>query len=405
MTTVGGQFSETRLAQPAILVVGDSSSYFSSEVWKGVVAESGRTAYDWSNVQRWLGQTPEQLGAEFASIGLDWRRRPLLREPVPIQVTHAHDPSSGWLRETLGKLLDWFDVWGIVASASAGDVKPLRNVLRGVDVPLLVTTDSTTVKKGGHFPNELRLMPSNKGQATAMLFTAVRSGRQQSRGSESPRPHAKPQIAYSLDNRTQSREYVQDLRAQLLTEAERLDVQLVQYQQAADHSGPLIVVGYSEHAHEIIASRNAARLTIFSDGCATRDVHDAVVRLHTDIDIDTAVHRTDGVDSWYLSRPSVELVEIGRKCFSALVEAGRQIVGWDPDSHGEELLRVSSWRDVTQQILAETDPALFSFEGIENVASAYRVSPIVSHDDLRDDGPAGQPEIGAKIVELPVRRS
>ena len=150
-------------------------------------------------------------------------RRPTTRLPVPLQLTHENVVDPERLRVQVRRILDLFDVWGIVASASAGQVKPLRDVLHGVDVPLLVMTDSTTVFGAVQPASELRLMPSNRAQARAMLFAAAMGEadeRAERPGVEATVLIGPPLIAYSWDRDPDAHEYVNDLRRELRTGGE-----------------------------------------------------------------------------------------------------------------------------------------------------------------------------------------
>jgi hypothetical protein len=359
-------------------VVGDDASYFSSEVWLGVL-EAAKVEHESE-----VGITSEELEpildlpypqalAKLSKFGWGRERRPSTRKPIPLQLSHSHDPSPRWLRNQLRRILDLFDVWAIVASASAGDVKPLREALAGIDIPLLVTTDSTTVSASGQRPNELRLMPSNRSQATAMLFTAIRGNLPNPGSEREDLPlRSRPKIACSQEETPQARQYVQDLVKQLHNEARRHGIMISEFNEMRDHMGPVIVIGYSGHAESIIKRRVPRRITILSDGCATDSVTEAVEQ------------ERDDSQFWYVARPEAQLREVGRTSFSAVAEAGKKLLTWDAQSSDQEFPK-TSLRDVIKIILAESSD-LFTFDGIENVAPAYRVEPVL------DDVELGVPE-------------
>lgn len=390
------QLSTTQLPLPVVLVVGDDSSYFSSEVWQGVLdaARSEHLEHGGSEHVTALRSEDEKqlearnkveitfedlipiLEAPYGEVhrklrdnGWGWTKRPLTRRPLPLQLSHPRDPDPRSLKDRLWRILDLFDVWAIVASASAGDVKPLREALEGIDIPLLVTTDSTTVPASGQRPNELRLMPSNQAQATAMLFTAIRENGSGIRSlDEKAALRALPPIACSRETTPQAHEYVSDLYKQLQREARRLGIKIDDFKKTADNLGPVIVIGYADHAESIIRSRAGGRLTILSDGCATREVQEAVES-----------HRRDP-GYWYVARPEVELRDLGRTLFSVVAESGRKLLTWDKRSASEKDLPKTSLRDVIKDRLGRADEKSFNFAGIENVAPAYRVLRVLEGD-------------------------
>jgi hypothetical protein len=375
--------SNTDLPQPVVLVVGDDASEFSSEVWRGVV-EAAAVEHQ-KSVEITAGRLEPLLEADYEEVhklldklGMAWTKRPRTRRPIPLQLSHSHAPDPATLRENLGRLLDLFDVWAIVASASAGDVKPLRQAIEGIDIPLLVTTDSTTVSASDQRSNELRLMPSNKAQATAMLFTAVRVNEESGLASGESAPiRALPKIACHYETTPQAREYVNNLKEQLESEARRYNIKIGDYTRA-DNKGPVIVVGYSGHAESIINARVSERLTILSDGCATGSVRQAVKG-----------QRGNEADYWYVARPEIELEKLGHTSFSAVREAGRRLLTWDENRASEQTLPRTSLRDVIKEILTESNK-LFTFDGIENVAPAYRVEPVLEIVDPDKAVPPGR---------------
>lgn len=135
-----------------------------------------------------------------------------------------------------------------------------------------------------------------------------------------------------------------------------------------DHLGPVIVVGYSGHAESIIKNRVARRLTILSDGCATDEVKAAVRR-----------ERESDAEFWYVARPRAQLRDVGRMTLSAVAEAGKMLLTWDPSGTDEDFPK-TSLRDVIKDILSSSS-TLFTFDGIENVAPAYKVEPVLDEPD------------------------
>jgi hypothetical protein len=423
MPNADRRLSENALPLPVVLVVGDARSYFSIEAWKGVVAAYDEATNPEGDADPASGATPKTVGdpkpdtdgdpagatkrrgaRELAPITWDelepvlavpheespreleereWepRRRVATRRPVPLQLTHEHETDWAGLEDDIRRIADLFDVWGIIASASAGQVEPVRKALRGVDIPLLVTTDSTTVRDGEQPANELRLMPSNRAQARTMLANALLA-------TKVDRPHRPditervllglPRIAYSRDLATHAREYVQDLLEELSAEAARLNLPpLHSYDERHDYDGPLIVIGYTPHAEHLLTKRGRGRLTILSDGCATKRVYDAV-----DVQLEPA-----DAAFWLITRPHLTLENLGRQAYSAIAEAGAELLTSEPtrrlSGDGADVSR----RDRIKQILHETDATHFEFDGIENVAIAYRVVPVANQQDLRTATP------------------
>lgn len=420
MPNVDRQLSTNALPLPVVLVVGDAHSYFSIEAWKGVVAayaeatsvthdedagkiarigkanrdaktaENGQASkgaavvrqvpITWSDLAPVLDATHEDSPRLLSTRGWGPKRRTATRRPLPLQLTHDHEMDSGRLQDQIRRALDLFDVWGIIASASAGQVEPVRKALQGIDIPLLVTTDSTTVPAGEQPANELRLMPSNRAQARAMLSTAVMA-------EKVDRPHrdgidpevlmGPPRIAYSWDVATQAREYVRDLRGELEAEASRLNLHpLDPYDDHHDYDGPLVVIGYTPHAEELLAKREPGRLTILSDGCATKRVYDAVERQFA-----------AQAGYWFITRPHLTHQNLGRQAYSAIVEAGSELLTSQTRRGRTAAQSNTSCRDRIKRILHATDETHFEFNGIENVAIAYRVVPVVNEKDLRTATP------------------
>lgn len=393
--------STSILPLPAVLVVGNVDSAFSQQVWAGVIGRKGAKPEDniaWHTLEPMLHEPRGDVFATLDSRGWGTEPRPLGRRPIPLQFLHDSSPTSAELDDRLLRALDLFDVWAIIASGSAGDVSPLRHALAGIDIPLLVTTDSTTVPASGQRPNELRLMPSNKAQATAMLFAATRAITQQPTAAATILREL-PRIAYSADDTPQAREYVKDLRTHLTDEAKRLDIRLSRFNGKRDHVGPVIGIGYEEHAFKLINERTRGRVTILSDGCATPAVRSAILE-----------QRRDEVRHWFVTRPAVTLGAIGSKSFEAIAEAGHKVLTARRASAHHTHFR-TSLRDSIRQILSESDEVSFNFDGIENVAAAYRVVPISQEDDLppasgipEQDGDGGPKGPGQHVVSLADRR-
>jgi hypothetical protein len=383
--------SDVALPLPVVLVVGDDSSYFSSQVWDGAQAALDASGPEtapipWPVIRDYLS------GEESHIDDFDLARhpRPRTRTPVPLQVVHPHNPNVAELKQTLQKLLDLFDVWGIIASASAGDVQPLRTALKGIDIPLLVTTASTTVPVGMESPNELRLMPSNRSQATTLLFAATRA-RDPVAEEDSVSPMREPpDIAFASGGTSQARQYINNLSEQLKEAAATLGINLSRWKEQQDHAGPLIVIGYEDYAESFIKNRPARRLTILSDGCATRGVRDMVLAERGQGQ-SSSREPFDDVAYWFVSRPGVSLRTLGQQSFSAIAEAGYAVLtsDWKSVSKEDPGSR-TSWRDMIKDILEQTDRSVFQFEGFENVAPSYSVTPIHSAPDFSAPGSAGR---------------
>ena len=423
--------SDNRLALPVVLTVGDER-YFSRQAWEGVVAQAAdareeepptssrrpvalkrdhraRTAsagpphagpITWEKLEPLLEETHERSAELLRRRSWGRCRRPTTRLPVPLQLTHENVVDPKRLRVQVRRILDLFDVWGVVASASAGQVKPLRDVLHGVDVPLLVTTDSTTVFGEPQPASELRLMPSNRAQARAMLFAAAMGEADE----RADRPNVEatvligpPLIAYSWDRDPDAHEYVNDLRRELKQEARSLGVPLVDYEDVQqNHPGPVIVIGYQSHAKELIEGRSREHATILSDGCATDTMREAVEqRLKGDARF------------WFITSPDLPPRELGRKAYSAIAGAGRRTMTWDAASEAERDLPGTSRRDVIKDTLNRTDPNHFKFAGMENVALAYRVHPILTARGRDGQTPPIEGEDAARdnLVDLAARRT
>jgi hypothetical protein len=402
------RLSLNALPLPTVLVVGDADSYFSIEAWTGVqigfneatlptggAGESGGEvlslvggrrsgsscasedhqpaaigsgdemgAITWERLEPVLEVEHGESAVILKDRGWERCRRPATRRPVPLQLTHEHEPDNARLHEQIRRALDLFDVWGVIATASAGQVEPVRAALEGIDVPLLVTTDSTTVGNSEQPPNELRLMPSNRAQARAMLSTAVLAygvDRINRPGIDPKVLLGQPRIAYSQDLATHAREYANDLVGELRAEAAKQGLSLDPYDDRYDYDGPLIVVGYTAHALELLSRREPSRLTILSDGCATKRVHDAVGE-----QLPSGEARY-----WFITRPQMPLRALGRQAYSAMAEAGRELLTSEPATGVASSAPETSRRDRIKRILHETDATHFG-----SVASRTWRSPI-----------------------------
>jgi hypothetical protein len=378
--------TKPHLFQPVVPVIGDfnpdaRAGEFAAEVWAGVVAEFRQQAPDRSRpkVMRQAVEYETILDAVLKAGGSQraemlkvhgWGRiaRPPTRTPIPLRLAHGRDADTDEFKNKLRQVLDLFDVWGIIASASAHNIDPLRDGLKGVDVPLLVTTDSTTVGSAVTLPTELRLMPSNRAQATVMLLAAttaaVRSAtvfktREEATTQLSP-------IRYIAETSLQARKYAEDLTTQLREEADRLRLPLEPYRPDDLYEGPLLVVGYDPLAEQLIADRPLNAVTILSDGCATEGVRLAVEK-----------GRPHDADCWFVTAPTVRLSTLGGHSFAAIVEAGQEMAMGKHLGNGTPL--ATSQRDRIRGFLADADKATFVFEGIENIAPLYLVRSIAKH--------------------------
>lgn len=386
----------TELPQPVVLVVGDESSYFSTQVWEGVVAanadrqewegvvaanpDQSRTpdVVTWNQLRKILAAPHNEIASRLRERGWDNKRRSPMRAPIPLQLAHERTPDPKQLRNHIRMILDLFDVWGVIASASAGEVAPLREALIGIDIPLLVTTDSTTVPPAQQPPNELRLMPSNRSQATTMLFAAIRANDPStSVPPESPVLRTPPTIAYTCEDTIQAHEYVHDLHEQFLAEAERHEVPVTSANDGFDNDGPLVVIGYSAHARKVITARGGKNPTILSDGCATTVVRDAILR-----------KRGQDANSWFFASPNLTLKQLGSTSFSAIIKAGWTVLSWDVRNSSSHELSRTSLRDVIREILQVTDARHFEFAGIQNEALAYHVVPVAKAANLAGPTPS-----------------
>jgi hypothetical protein len=439
MPILDRRLSANPLPLPVVLVIGDEESYFSGQAWVGVEAahaeqtngadgpsepdspppsqlrrgprrpitslppvDTTLTPDEEADVRQTTGNKYKPiiwdelipvLNAPHAeSIVLVERQgwgpepRPATRRPVPLQLIHEHEPATARLHEQIRRILDLFDVWGVIATASAGQVEPVRAALQGIDIPLLVTTDSTTVPAGAQPPNELRLMPSNRSQARTMLSTALLAAKVDRENRPGIDPEAlmgPPRIACFRDVATQAREYVNDLIDELDAEAARLGLSLDAYDDHHDYDGPLIVVGYQSHAEHLLDKREPKRLTILSDGCATKRVYEAVER------------RLDDADAgyWFITRPHLTLRTFGLQAYSAMVEAGRELLTSEQSTGRSAATPEPSRRDRIKHILNRTDKKDFEFNGIENVALAYSVRPIALETDLRSADVSDSPNL------------
>jgi len=374
--TSDNDLSYSEFPLPVVLVIGDQREYFAERAWDGVAkkhTEAGPPVppIEWADIEPLLDRPRPEILRDLAERGWGRQRRSKARHPIPLQIVHPSGSAAMHLHEHVTKVLDLFDVWGIIASGSAGDVEPLRDALAGVDVPLLVTTDSTAVGGSGLAPNELRLMPSNRAQATAMLFAAVRAASDEdSTGNRAPGPlRPLTPIMYQCEATTAARRYVNDLRTQLVEAAHRLGIELVKFNSRRDPY-PLIGLGYEPLATKLLETRTKRRVTILSDGCATGAVRDKVY---------DALGPEDS-RWWFLSRPETTFEYLAGESFAAIAEAGRGVLAWNNAHNKAHSDRPSdSLRDTIKRILASTDADAFQFEGIANVAPAYRVLPVAEH--------------------------
>jgi hypothetical protein len=358
---------------PVVIVVGDLSEEFVVKAWAGVVRlhakrsrarSSGKSAILWEHLEPLLeGSRPEIIEA-LNEKGWGHTRRPRAPQAVPLQLGHPTGEASQ-VSDNLRKILDLFDVWGIIAAGRAGDVEPVRDALKGIDIPLLVTTDST-VGTASVARNELRLMPSNRAQAMALLFAAVshspddnalRGESEQGARLDKPDSYDTPIMCVYQDG-IASAQYVKDLKKQLEDTARRLKITLTDYRPRKD-VGPLIAVGYQPLAEQLIKDRTRGRLTILSDGCATDTVRSSIWS-----------ERNQEAWWWFLSRAEVTFEYLAEESFAAITKVVSEAQGASGRS-ARARGPTGSLRDAIRDLLSGTGG--FEFEGIENIAPSYEM--------------------------------
>ena len=371
-----------------MLVVGDfdrarRGGEFAAQVWEGVTAEylyetprsraSNSPIDDYARIAEQIARTSDGE-CEKLMAARRWgpRRRPVTRSPIPLRLGHGPDADTDQFRDDLRRVLDKFDVWGIIAAGSAHNLVPIRDALQGVDIPLLVTTDSTTVGSATTMPTELRLMPSNRGQATVMLLAGVLAAARSGRALQ-PRDALAtsfPEISYVAETTLQARKYADDLTTQLKDEAHRLGIPLGQEHAGETGEGPLLVIGYDPIAEQIATRRREGGVTILSDGCATAAARETV----------TKRRRTDS-DCWFVAAPSVSLSDLGEHSFAAIAVAGNELAMGKRSERAQQDVLVEPLRDRIRELLTGADKDRFVFEGVENVAPLYEIKSLGPAED------------------------
>jgi hypothetical protein len=140
----------------------------------------------------------------------------------------------------------------------------------------------------------------------------------------------------------------------------------------------LIVIGYDVFGIEILDTRVDPAETIFSDGCDTDAFHQ-VVRDHLRAIVSDDEDKPYPYGRWQLATPRVRFEDLGKDAFTALAQAGSNVLRWTSDHDA----RRCAFVELVMKVLEGT--RYFRFEGIENVATPYQVRDLVREiaEDLR----------------------
>jgi hypothetical protein len=188
-------------------------------------------------------------------------------------------------------------------------------------------------------------VPSNRAQATTMLFAAA--------------PFLRAPWVPTVQE--PDRAYGDDLVRQLRLEGRRAGIGILECApEVVGPWDPLLVVGYGDFAARVIEARRTPGVTILSDGCDAPAVSAAV-----------EAEAADG-SAYLLVSPATTFETLGRSSFHALARAGASVLREPADLRSRSRSFVSLVRDELER--DET----FVFEGAENVGVPYRVRSITS---------------------------
>lgn len=356
--------TESVLRRPVVVVAGDFDEtslggFFTARVWEGI-AESYSSCIPWPKVRDAL-QYPASLTQydHLRASPLCTRApRSVSRTPDPLALSHGGDAGTKHFRTHLRLVLDAFDVWGVVATGHAKAVAELRDQLVGIDIPFLVTTDSTSGPDERRLPGELRLIADNRAQAWAMLLEAAIN----SASRTTP-------IYYVADEDLGADVYVQDLIRQLEEAAWSMELTLKALQTGDLHkvvSHPLLIIGYSRFAAMVIdrcmSERNCYRgaVTIMSDGCAVKDIP---VKL-----------RQQPAEMWLLAVPNHQHKFLGVNAMSAIARTGSTILRHPTAT---TVRRMPPFSELVREQLEQSAPDSFTFRNGRNIAARFRIQPAI----------------------------
>jgi hypothetical protein len=362
-----------------VLVIGEFgpaelAGFFGTQVWNGVTSQYADTSGAvptgpilWDMLRDALPTNNRRGSLDGVLRDRTRIRRSHVPRPLQFSDEEYSDAEDREFERDLYFVLDAFDVWGVIAAGTAHKTDTLRGKLQAVDVPFLVTTDSTSRSLEAAQKTELRLVPSNRAQARAMLLKAARHD-------------TSDRIPFVRDPDENAQAYADDLSDQLQTEGARLNLDAYDITEE-DHDiesipGPLLVVAYRAFGSSVALARGRHRLTILSDGCAQLDPE--TLRTSDGVSIAELVH---------VARPDVTPDYLGRRAFDALHKARLWIsrwttarVPWEPDRrHQSVYIRRQAHVDLVRRYLEADHPRRFRFEGlqrIENVAPTYKIQPL-----------------------------
>ena len=162
----------TRLPIPSVLVVGDfrkNSIGFAKKAWQQIVKVYDEEGKSFGPAPE-ISQSSDPQDYQVDRIIIERNASPTDNPPLyPIPVSDYGRAGSGRFEFNLYKLFRRFNVFGVISCGTAENTKGLAKALEPIDLPVLLTLDSTLSGSVGFGPNTLQLIPNNALQAQAIL--------------------------------------------------------------------------------------------------------------------------------------------------------------------------------------------------------------------------------------------
>lgn len=337
---------------PVVAVIGDQSDSrtgdFASAVRRGV-----QEAHDIESGRRSRATQPTDVGHDLDQLAkreklFKWKRRRIQRIPMPVFIQDGGDAENQQFQRSVFSLLANTDVWGIIAAGNAKNTETVRVMLDGVDLPLLITTDSTAkTTAASKLTKELRLVPTNDVQAESIIANCIEEGFPRGR-----------HVGVLLDPGQNAGAYVRDLNDALAIAASRRSVELISRRAEITQHMQVIVIGYVDYALKLLETRIIGSRFICTDGCYGKKLAETI--------------RKEKIGDWYWTKPDVKFEELGASAFSAVVAAGKSLLNLQPKD--ERRIREVPFIELVRVEL-EKHPD-FAFVGGRNVRPRYSVEEI-----------------------------
>lgn len=353
------------LPAPCVLVVGDfrDGDTFASRAWEKVCE-----AYDDQPPDVSFGPPPAPPpGLSLAPEALPPLRavpRSCCPNPYPVPFSDVGHARREDVRRLLYRYLSTFDTCAIVACGTAANTSGLLSALGPLQIPVLVTVDSTMEKlrpDGTVIPrrgNVLRLMPNNEQQAQAII-AKVSALAGHGAGAQAEVFCYPDGDAYVYDLRKalegQTKEGPGRPRLRFTSDIGDLE--------ADPRDGIVVCAGYHNAFAKLLQGGKTGRHTILSDGCyGERAVH--------------AVAEAPAGTDFYWARPAFDAAEYAYDAYRGVCAVWQHLIEQRHviRERPRESLRpfVSLLRDHLQRRRSSH----YRFRGTENQRGGYLLEPV-----------------------------